>query len=97
MTNSLKTHNYTNVKQIVDTNINENQFLETTVKYKNISDYCNYCGYYNCECDYVPCSSHSTAKNSASSLNFIDSSYQRKLTASPSPSNRSSLNQQQKK
>lgn len=96
LTNSLKTHNYTNVKQIVDTNINENQFLETTVKYKNISDYCNYCGYYNCECDYVPCSSHSTAKNSASSLNFIDSSYQRKLTASPSPSNRSSLNQQQK-
>lgn len=41
----------------------------------------------------MPHSSHSSAKNSACSLNLIDSSYQRKLTASPSPSIRSSYNQ----
>ncbi len=38
-------------QQAKKSNIEEQTLVETNLKYRNISDYCNDCGYYCCECD----------------------------------------------
>lgn len=78
LTNSIS--KYSNIKKIIR---QEHQIL-ANLKYKNISDYCNECGYYCCECELV---TNSESRSSQLSLNKIN------FYADEKPNKENSLNE----
>lgn len=76
---------YPNKKSLLDKECQE--LIDSNLKYKSISDYCNECGYYCCECDNVT--------NYSSSKQSIGSSSQRISSILSKLSKESSLNEEE--
>ena len=68
LTNTLSNHRgFSNVQKLIESNsvTQKSPKHQINLKYRNISDYCNECNYYSCECDLV--TTNSTEYNSRSS------------------------------